>query len=384
SVARTPIGSFRGSLSTLSAPQLGSVAIRGAIERAGISSDSVDEVIVGHALTAGVGHMTAAQAAKEAGLPVEVVCSVVNKGCASGMRAIMSAVQSIRLGDRNVVVAGGMESMSNTPYLLPRGELLYGSATLIDGVRDDALTDPFSGQHVGYLADKEAVKHGITRAAQDEYAANSYRRSARAAADGLSAKEIVPVTVAGKRGKPDVTVTDDEEYKNINVDRMLSLAPVFVKDGTGTVTAANASGINDGAAAAVLMSGAAVKKFGVRPLAKVIAYADAAVEPDGFVRAPAYAIPDVLAKAGLDKCQIAHWEINEAFSNVPLLCIKLLGLDPERVNPNGGAVSLGHPVGCSGVRIVNHLALHLKPDEFGLAAICNAGGGASAVLIQKL
>ncbi|CAG2116428.1 unnamed protein product, partial [Medioppia subpectinata] len=384
SVARTPIGSFRSSLSALTAPQLGSVAIRGAIERAGIAPDSVEEVIVGHALTAGVGHMTAAQAAKGAGLPVEVVCSTVNKACASGMKAIMSAAQSIRLGDRNVVVAGGMESMSNTPYLLPRGELPYGSATLKDGVLDDTLTDAFSGKHMGYLADKEAVKNDITRAAQDEYAANSYQRSARAAADGLLAKEIVPVTVAGKRGKPGVTVTDDEEYKKINVDRMPSLAPVFVRDGTGTVTAANASGINDGAAAAVLMSGAAVRKFGVRPLAKVIAYADAAVEPDGFTRAPAYAISEVLAKAGLDKSEIAHWEINEAFSNVPLISIKILGLDPERVNPNGGAVSLGHPVGCSGARIVNHLALHLKSDEYGLAAICNAGGGASAVLIQKL
>ncbi|CAG2122742.1 unnamed protein product, partial [Medioppia subpectinata] len=224
SVARTPIGSFRGSLSAVTAPQLGSVAIRAAVERAGIAPENVDEVIFGHVLPAGVGHMTAAQAAKGAGLPVEVVCSTVNKGCASGMKAIMSAVQSIRLDDRNVVVAGGMESMSNTQYLLPRGELPYGGVTLADGVLDDGLTDPFSGKHLGYLADKEAVKHDITRAAQDEYAANSYRRSARAAADGLLAKEIVPVTVAGKRGKPGVTVTDDEEYKKINIDRMPSLA----------------------------------------------------------------------------------------------------------------------------------------------------------------
>ncbi|CAG2107499.1 unnamed protein product [Medioppia subpectinata] len=363
---------------------MGSVAIRAAIERAGIAPENVDEVIVGHVLSAGNGHLTSIQAAIEAGLPASTASTGINKACASGMKAIMLSATSIRVGDNDVVVAGGMESMSNTPYLLPRGELPYGGATLKDGILVDDLDDPFSGKHAGYLADKEAVKQGITRAAQDKYAANSYRRSARAADEGLTAKEIVPVTVAGKRGKPGVTVIDDEEYKKINIDRMPSLAPVFVKDGTGTVTAANASTLNDGAAAAVLMSGAAVRKFGVRPLAKVIAYADAAVEPEGFTRAPALAIPKVLAKAGLDKSEIAHWEINEAFSNVPLLCIKLLGLDPERVNPNGGAVSLGHPLGCSGARIVNHLALHLKPNEYGLAAICNGGGGASAILIQKL
>ncbi|CAG2115725.1 unnamed protein product, partial [Medioppia subpectinata] len=333
------------------APQLSSVAIRGAIERAGIAPENVDEVIYGHVLSAGVGHVTSIQASIGAGLPASTASTVINKACASGMKAIMLAATSIRLGDSDVVVAGGMESMSNTPYLLPRGELPYGGATLKDGLLVDALDDPFTGKHVGYLADKEAVKQSITRADQDEYAANSYRRSARAAVDGLLAKEIVPVTVAGKRGKPSVTVTDDEEYKKINIDRMPSLEPVFVKDGTGTVTAANASSLNDGAAATVLMSGAAVKKFGVTPLAKVVAYADAGVEPDGFARAPVYAILEVLAKAGLDKSEIAHWEINEA---------------------------------CSGARIVNHLALHLKPDEYGLAAICNAGGGASAVLIQKL
>ncbi|CAG2118581.1 unnamed protein product [Medioppia subpectinata] len=273
--------------------------------------------------------------------------------------------------------------MSNAPYNLARGELPYGAASLNDGVLE-GLTDPFSGQHVGYLADTEAAKQGITRSAQDEYAINSYRRSARAAADGLSLKEIVPVIVSGQRGRPDVTVADDEEYRRVDFERVPTLAPAFVRDGTGTVTAANASPISDGAAAAVLMSAAAVHRLGVRPLAKVIAYADVGVEPAVFTVAPIYVIPKVLEKAGLQMSDIAHWEINEAFSTVPLISIKHLGLATELVNPNGGAVSLGHPVGCSGARIVNHLALHLKPNEYGLAAICNGGGGASALLVQKL
>ncbi|CAG2107500.1 unnamed protein product [Medioppia subpectinata] len=383
-VARTPLGSFRGSLSGLTAPQLGSVAIKGAIERAGIAAKDVDEVFYGNVLTAGLGQAPARQAALGAGLPVSVPCTTVNKVCASGMKAIAFAAQAIRLGDADVVVAGGMESMSNTPYYQSRGDTPYGGITLADGIVVDGLTDAYSQTHMGLCTEALAAKYGITRAAQDEFAATSYKRSARAATAGAFKAEIVPVTIAGKRGKPDVTVTDDEEYKKVNFERMSSLAAVFKKDGTGTITAANASTLNDGAAAAVLMSAAAVKKFGVKPLAKVVAYADAGVEPADFGIAPAYAVPKVLAKAGLDKSQIAHWEFNEAFSAVGLANVKHLELDPEKVNPNGGAVALGHPLGCSGARIVNVLALHLKPNEYGMAAICNGGGGASAMLVQKL
>jgi len=384
SVARTPIGSFRGTLSALTAPQLGSIAIKGALERAGISGKDVDEVYFGNVLQAGVGQAPARQASIGAGIPVTVGCTTINKVCASGMKAIMLSAQSIRLGDNQVVVAGGMESMSQTPYYQTRGETPYGGITLADGIVTDGLTDVYSHTHMGLCTEGLALKYGLTREAQDQFAAQSYRRTAKAAGAGVFVEEIVPVVIPGKRGKPDVTVTEDEEFKKVNFERMSSLAPVFKKDGTGTITAANASSLNDGAAATVLMSAAAVKKFGAKPLAKVVAFADAGVEPADFGIAPAYAVPKVLAKAGVEKSQIAHWEFNEAFSAVGLANIKHLDLNPDKVNPNGGAVALGHPLGCSGARIVNHLALHLKPNEYGMAAICNGGGGASALMVQKL
>ncbi|XP_054156422.1 acetyl-CoA acetyltransferase, mitochondrial-like [Oppia nitens] len=382
SVARTPIGSYRGSLTPLSAPQLGSIAIKGALERAGINGADVDEVYYGNVLSAGVGQNPARQASLGAAIPVTVPCTNVNKVCASGMKAIMLAAQSIRLGDTDVVVAGGMESMSNAPYYQTRGETPYGGITLNDGIVLDGLTDAYSKTHMGLCTEGLAAKYGVTREAQDQFAIESYRRCARSA--GLFKEEIVPVLIPGKRGRPDITVIEDEEYKKVNFDKIPSLAPVFKKDGTGTITAANASSLNDGAAACVLMSAKALTKFRAKPLAKVIAYADAGVQPEDFGIAPAYAVPKVLEKAGLDKSQIAHWEFNEAFSAVGLANIKHLELNPEKVNPNGGAVGLGHPLGCSGARIVNHLALHLKPSEYGMAAICNGGGGASALLVQKL
>nr|QFU80950.1 AACT3 [Eotetranychus kankitus] len=383
SYARTPVGAFRGALSSLPATKLQSIAIKEAVNRAGISVDDVDEVILGQVLQAGCGQTPGRQAAIGAGLSQRVPCTVVNKVCASGMKAIAFASQSLALGDVDVIVAGGMESMSNAPFVVPRGEIPYGGLSLVDVVVNDGLTDTFNNCHMGQCAEQLAAKYEITRAQQDEYAKTSYTRCLKSITDGVFAKEIVSVSIPGKRGKPATLVEKDEEPEKVDFDRLATLNPVFIK-GTGTITAANASSLNDGAAALVLMSSKAVAKFGVKPLAKIVSYADAAVAPVDFGIAPAYAMPKALEKAGINKDQIAQFEINEAFSAVALANLKELGLDANKVNVNGGAVGLGHPLGMSGARIVGTLALNLTPGEYGLAGVCNGGGGASAMLIQKL
>ena len=383
SAARTPVGSFRGTLASVQATALGSIAIKGAIERAGIPADAVQEVFFGHVLQGSTGQAPARQAALNAGCHKSTPCTTVNKVCASGAKAIMLAAQSIKLGDNDVVVAGGMESMSNAPYYLARGETPYGGVNLVDGIVNDGLFDSFNKMHMGLCAENTATKYKISREAQDAFARLSYERSAAAVASGALAKEIVPVVIPGKRGAPDVTVSEDEEYKKVNFDKFSKLATVFKREG-GTVTAANASTLNDGASALVLMSEAAVKKYGVAPLAKIVAYADAATDPIDFTVAPALALPKLLAKGGITKDQVALYEINEAFSVVALANIQELGLDPSKVNVNGGGVSLGHPIGMSGARIVGALVHQLKPGEFGAAAVCNGGGGASSVLVEKL
>ncbi|KAH9426486.1 acetyl-CoA acetyltransferase A, mitochondrial-like [Dermatophagoides pteronyssinus] len=379
---RTPLGSFQGSLSSLSATKLGSIAIHACLEDIGLSGNDIDEVIMGNVLQANIGQAPARQASLGAGIINTAPCTTVNKVCASGMKALMFGTQSIMLGDNDIVITGGFESMSNVPYYLSRGNTPYGGVNLVDGVVRDGLTDAYDQIHMGVCTENLAQTFNITREETDEFARQSYQRAAKARDTGIHAKEIVPVIIPGRKGKPDVTVTDDEEIGKVNFDKIPYLNPVFRKD--GTITAANASSLNDGAAACILMSETALSKYDYQPMAKVIGFADAAIEPKDFGIAPAYAIEKLLKKTGISKSQIAHWELNEAFSTVGLANIKKLGLEPSKVNPYGGAVSMGHPLGCSGARIVNILAHHLNPEEFGLAAICNGGGGASAVLIQKL
>lgn len=383
SAARTPIGSFRSSLAPLSAPNLGSIAIQGAIERAGIPKDAVQEVYMGQVLQGSTGQAPSRQAALGAGLSISTPCTTINKVCASGMKAIMLASQNLMLGHQEVMVAGGMESMSNTPYYLPRGDTPYGGINLLDSLVYDGLTDAYKKIHMGNCAENTAKKFNIKREEQDDFAINSYKKTAESVKSGLFEKEIVPVTIPGKKGKPDIIVKEDEEYKRVNFDKLRSIPTFFQREG-GTVTAANASTINDGAAACVLMTTKAAEKYKVKPLARIVGFADAAVEPIDFPIAPAYAMPKVLQQVGKRLEDISMWEINEAFSVVVLANIKHLNLDPSKVNINGGAVSLGHPIGMSGARIVNHMVLNLKPGEYGMAGICNGGGGASAILIQRI
>ncbi|XP_067123109.1 acetyl-CoA acetyltransferase, mitochondrial [Centruroides vittatus] len=383
SAARTPIGSFRSSLAPLSAPKLGSVAIQAAIERAGIPKDAVQEVYMGQVLQGSTGQAPARQAALGAGLPISTPCTTINKVCASGMKAIMLATQNLMLGHQEVMVAGGMESMSNTPYYLPRGDTPYGGVNLLDSLVYDGLTDAYKKIHMGNCAENTAKKFNIKREEQDDFAINSYKKTAESVKSGLFEKEIVPVTIPGKKGKPDTVVKEDEEYKRVNFEKVRSIPTVFQREG-GTITAANASTINDGAAACVLMTSKAAEKYKVKPLARIIGFADAAVEPTDFPIAPAYAMPKVLQQVGKKTEDISMWEINEAFSVVVLANIKQMNLDPSKVNINGGAVSLGHPIGMSGARIVNHMVFNLKPGEYGMAGICNGGGGASAILIQRI
>ena len=319
----------------------------------------------------------------DAGIPVTVPCQSVNKVCASGMKAIVFGAQSIMLGDNDIVVAGGMESMSNVPYYLKRGETPYGGVKLDDGIVHDGLTDAYKHIHMGNCAENTAKKFGITRQQQDEYAINSYKRSAAAIQNKIIEKEIIPVVIPGKKGAPDTIVNEDEEYKRVNFNKFTSLPTVFQRE-NGTVTAANASTLNDGAAACVLMTSKTAEKLGKKPLARIIGFQDAAVDPIDFPISPASAIPKLLETNGINKQDISMWEINEAFSVVALANIKLLDIDPSKVNVNGGAVSLGHPLGMSGARLVNILALQLKPGQYGVAGICNGGGGASSILIQKL
>lgn len=384
SAARTPIGSFGGALVDVSATQLGAVAVKAVVERSGIDPKLVTEAYMGSVLQANLGQAPARQAIKFAGLPDEVQCTTVNKVCASGMKATMLATQSILLGDNEVMIAGGMESMSGTPYYVEKARYGYrfGNGTLIDGIGKDGLTDVYHQTAMGVSAELCAAKYGITREQQDAFAIESYKRSAAAWAAGRFKDEVTPVTVKGRKG--DVIVAEDEEYRNVSFEKIPGLKPVFQKD--GTVTAANASTINDGAAALLLMSADKAKSLGLKPLAKVSSYADAEQAPEWFTTTPAKAIPRAVDKAGLKMTDIQFFEINEAFSVVSLANIQLLNLDPAKVNVNGGAVSLGHPLGCSGARILVTLIHVLRQNgaRYGAAGICNGGGGASAMVIEAL
>ena len=383
SAVRTPIGSFLGSLSSLSATQLGSAAIKGALDKINLDPSAVQEVYMGNVVQAGVGQAPARQAALGAGLSNEVPCTTVNKVCASGMKAIMNAAQAIALGDADVVVAGGMESMSNIPhYVHMRKGTKFGPATMMDGMQKDGLVDAYDNNAMGVCADLCATEYKFSREDQDAFAIQSYERSAKAWADGKFKDEVIAVEVPQRRGEP-IVVSEDEEFKNVKMDRISTLRPAFTKD--GTATAANSSTINDGAAAMVLMSEKKAKEMGLTPLAYVKSYADAAHEPVWFTTAPAKALPKALAKAGLDIKDVDFFEFNEAFSVVGLANMKILGLNDSNVNVNGGAVSLGHPLGCSGARIMITLLNVLEQNnaKIGAAAICNGGGGASAMVIER-
>lgn len=385
SAVRTPIGSFGGSLSSLSATELGAAAIKAAVERAGIKSDQIDEVFMGNVLQAGVGQAPARQASIFAGIPDTVPCTTVNKVCASGMKSIMLAAQSIALGDNEIVIAGGMESMSNVPYYLPKARTGYrlGDAIITDGLVSDGLTDVYSETHMGNAAELCAKERNISREDQDAFAIQSYERSAAAWKAGKYADEVIPVEVPQRRGDP-VVVSEDEEYKNVKMEKITQLKPVFQKE--GTVTAANASTINDGAAALVLTSVEKASELGITPLAKIRSYADAAHQPEWFTTAPSKALPKAVEKAGLSLGDIEYFELNEAFSVVGLVNCREMNLDNEKVNVNGGAVSLGHPLGCSGARIIVTLINVLKQNnaKLGAAGICNGGGGASAMVIESV
>ena len=381
--ARTPIGSFMGSLSSVTATQLGSTAIKGALDKINLEPTMVQEVFMGNVVQAGVGQAPARQAALSAGIPDTVPCTTINKVCASGMKAVIQAAQAIALGDADVIVAGGMESMSNIPhYVHMRNGKKFGPATLVDGMQKDGLVDAYDQNAMGVCADLCATEHEFSREEQDKYAIQSYNRSAKAWEDGKFDEEVVPVEVPQRRGEP-VIVKQDEEFKNVKMDKITSLRPAFSKD--GTVTAANASTINDGAGAMVLMSADKAKELGLTPLATIKGYADAAQEPKRFTTAPAKALPKALDKAGISQSDVDFFELNEAFSIVGLANMKILGLDDSNVNVNGGAVSLGHPLGCSGVRILITLLNVLKQNDakLGAAAICNGGGGASAMIIER-
>ena len=383
SAVRTPIGSFMGALSSIPAPKLGAIVIQGALEKAKISPEHVDEVLMGNVVQAGTGQAPARQAALFAGIPDSVPCTTVNKVCASGMKAIMQAAQSIALGDTEIVVAGGMENMSQIPhYVHMRSGTKFGPAQLIDGMQKDGLVDVYDQNAMGVCADACAAEYNFSREDQDAFAIQSYTRSANAWKEGKFTDEVVPVEVPQRRGEP-IMVMEDEEYKNVKMEKIPALRPAFTKD--GTVTAANASTINDGAAALVLMSSEKASELDLKPLAKIKSFADAAQEPKWFTTAPAKALPKALDKAGITMNEVDYFEFNEAFSVVGLANIKLLGLSDHNVNVNGGAVSLGHPLGCSGARIVVTLLNVLQQNDgsIGAAAICNGGGGASALIVER-
>lgn len=382
---RTPIGSFGGSLSSLSAIQLGSAAIKGAIDKSGTPVDSVNEVFMGNVVSAGLGQAPARQAALGAGIGKNVPCTTVNKVCASGMKAVMLGAQSIMLGQNDVVVAGGMESMSNIPYYVPKARFgyKYGNGELVDGLLKDGLWEVYNEFAMGNCGDHTARELNITREEQDEFAISSYKKSAESWSNGSFKDEVIPVEVPQRRGEP-LVISEDEEYKNVKFEKIPSLRPVFSTE--GTVTAANASTINDGASALILMSKEKAEELGIKPLARIAGFADAAQDPLWFTTAPALALPKAIANAGITKDDVDFFEINEAFSVVVLANNKELNLDPDKVNVFGGAVSLGHPLGASGARIVTTLnnVLHSKGGRYGAAGICNGGGGASAIVIEKL
>ena len=382
SARRTPMGSFLGALSTIPAPKLGSIAIQGALDAAGLSADQVDEVFMGNVLQAGLGQAPARQAAMGAGIPDTVPCTTVNKVCSSGMKAIHLAANAIALGQIDVAIAGGMENMSQVPhYLNGRQGVKLGNLKAVDGMVLDGLTDVYNNHHMGLCAELCAREHEFSREDQDAFAIESYRRSAAAWEDGAFAEEVVPVPVPQRKGDP-VMVTEDEEFRNVKLEKIPALRPVFDKE--GAVTAANASTLNDGASALVLMSGEKAAELGITPLATILSNADAAHEPERFTTAPAKAVPIALDRAGMSLDQMDLVELNEAFSVVGLANMKLLGLDAGKVNVNGGAVSLGHPLGNSGSRIVVTLihALKRQGKRYGAAGICNGGGGASAMVID--
>ena len=385
SAVRTPIGSFGGSLKDFSATQLGAIAIKGAVEKAGIKPEQVQDVLMGCVLQANLGQAPARQAAKFAGLPNEVNCTTINKVCASGMKAISQAAQSILLGDAYIVVAGGMESMSNVPYYSPklRWGNKYGDVTLVDGLAKDGLTDVYDGKSMGNAAELCAKECGISREAQDAFAIESYKRSQTASNEGKFKDEIVPVEIPQRKGVP-ILFSKDEEPYNVKFDKIPELKSAFQKD--GSVTAANASTMNDGAAALVLMSKQKADELGLKPIGKIVSYADAEQAPEWFTITPSLAVPKAVAKAGLKMEDISFWELNEAFAVVGIENTKRMHLDPSKVNVHGGAVSIGHPLGCSGARIIVTLMHILKQNnaKYGAAGICNGGGGASAMVIENV
>ena len=384
SAVRTPMGSFGGSLSTVSATQLGATAIKGALEKINLNPNEIEEVYMGNVLQANLGQAPAKQAAIFAGISENTPCTTVNKVCASGMKAISLATQAIKCGDADVVIAGGMENMSSVPhYYSARNAVKLGDVKITDGMVKDGLTDVYNQVHMGVCADQCADEHNITRKDQDDFAIESYQRAAKAWTAGNFNEEIVPVAVPQRRGE-DIIVSEDEEYKNVKLEKIPQLRAVFNKE--GTVTAANASTLNDGASALVLMSKEKAEELQIKPIAKVVSYADAAQEPKWFTTAPSKAVPKALAKANLNTEDIDFWELNQAFSVVGIINTKLLGLNPSKVDVNGGAVALGHPLGSSGSRIIVTLINVLKQNKgkYGAAGICNGGGGASAMVIENM
>ncbi|KAJ4287312.1 erg10, acetyl-CoA C-acetyltransferase [Kalmusia sp. IMI 367209] len=387
SAARTPTGMFLGSLSSLSATQLGSHAIKAAVERAGIKSEDVQEIFFGNVLSANLGQNPARQCALGAGLPESVVCTTVNKVCASSIKALIVGAQTIITGNADIVVAGGTESMSNTPHYLPnlRNGAKFGDQPLVDGVLKDGLTDAYKKEHMGLQGEECADDHGFNREQQDDYCIRSYKKANAAVEAGWFKEEIAPIEISGGRGKPAITVDQDDEPKNFNESKTRTLRPVF-KPKDGTVTAANASPLSDGAAALVLVSEAALKQHNLKPIGKILGWGDAAQNPSKFTTAPALAIPKALKHAGIEQSAVDAFEINEAFSVVALANMKLLNLSEDKVNLHGGAVALGHPLGASGARITTTLlgVLKEKKGKIGCAGICNGGGGASALVIESL
>lgn len=385
SAVRTPIGTFMGSLSGFSATQLGSFAIKGALEKAGVDASEVQEVFMGNVLSAGVGQAPARQAAKFAGISDAVPCTTVNKVCASGMKAISFAAMSIMSGQQDVIIAGGMESMSNVPHYLMKSRFGYkfGNTEVIDGLSYDGLIDAYDHTVMGLSGDATAEKYGISREDLDEFATNSYKKAIANTENGVFKDEIVPVSIPQRKGDP-ILMDEDEEPKKVKFDKIPKLRPAFKKDGLST--AANSSPLNDGASAFVVMSKEKAEALGVKPIAKVVSFADAAQEPFWFTTAPTIAAPKALELAGMKQEDIDVFEVNEAFSSVTMAFYKELGIDPAKVNVHGGAVAIGHPLGCSGARIVTTLlnALDKQNKEVGLAAICNGGGGASAMIIEKM
>jgi len=385
SAVRTPLGSFGGALSTISATKLGATAIKGALEKANVDPNNVDEVFMGNVVSANLGQAPARQAAIFAGIPNTVPCTTINKVCSSGAKSIMFAAQSIALGQGNIIVAGGMENMSQIPFYLPKARYGYkfGGGELVDGLQKDGLQDVYNECMMGVCADKTAEKYNISREAQDAFAISSYKRTAAATEQGYLANEIVPVEVPQRKGDP-LIINEDEEYKKVKFEKIPHLRAAFTKE--GTVTAANASTINDGASALVIVSEAALEKYNLTAIAEIISYTDAAHEPEWFTTAPTKATEQLLKQSGKTVADIDFFEVNEAFSVVPLAYNQIVGTDDSKVNVFGGSVALGHPLGASGARIVTTLVnvLHVKNGNFGVAAICNGGGGASAIMIKKL